>query len=57
MESQMKSLQENDVWDLVELSHGRTVGGKWVFKKTGAEGTVERFKARLWHKASHRNTE
>ena len=49
MDSEMRSLQENDVWDLVELPPGRkTVGSKWVFKKkTGADGTVERFKARL----------
>ena len=44
-----KSLQENDVWDLVELPPGRKiVGSKWVFKKKiGADGTVERYKARL----------
>ena len=49
MDSEMRSLQDNDVWDLVELPPGRkTVGSKWVFKKkTGADGTVERFKARL----------
>ncbi len=49
METEMKSLQENDVWDLVRLPTGRKiVGSKWVFKKkTGADGTVERYKARL----------
>ena len=46
MDSEMRSLQENDVWDLVELPPGRkTVGSKCVFKKkTGADGTVERLK-------------
>ena len=41
--------QDNSVWKLVELPPGRmTVRSKWVFKiKTGADGTVERFKARL----------
>ncbi len=49
METEMNSLQENDVWNLVKLPTGRKiVGSKWVFKKkTGADGTVERYKARL----------
>ena len=49
METEMKSLKENDVWELVELPTGRkTVGSKWVYKvKTGAHGSVERYKARL----------
>ncbi len=33
MNSEMKSLKQNDVWDLVELPSGKsTVGSKWVFK-------------------------
>ena len=49
MKSEMKSLMQNDVWDLVELPNGRNaVGCKWVFKKkSDAEGNVERYKARL----------
>ena len=49
METEMKSLIESNVWDLVELPPGRkTVGSKWVFKKkTGADGSVQRYKARL----------
>ena len=45
----MKSLKDNDVWELVELPKGhKAVGSKWVFKtKTDADGYVERFKARL----------
>ena len=45
----MKSLQENQVWDLVELPRGRKIiGSKWVFKeKIGADGSIERHKARL----------
>ena len=45
----MTSLQENEVWDLVKLPAGRkTVGSKWVYKiKTGADGSVQRYKARL----------
>ena len=49
MESEMRSLKENEVWDLVDLPPDRkTVGSKWVFKvKTGADGSVVRYKARL----------
>ena len=49
METEMKSLKENDVWELVELPKGKKkVGSKWVYKvKTGADGSVERYKARL----------
>ena len=45
----MKSLKENDVWNLVKLPPGRKlVGSKWVFKKkTGSDGSVKRYKARL----------
>ena len=39
MKTEMKSLKENEVWELVELPDGRkTVGSKWVYKvKTGAD--------------------
>ena len=49
METEMKSLKENYVWELVELPKGKKkVGSKWVYKvKTGADGSVERYKARL----------
>ena len=49
MESEMRSLKENKIWDLVDLPPDRkTVGSKWVFKvKTGADGSVVRYKARL----------
>ncbi len=44
-----RSLQENDVWDeTTNLTGRKIVGSKWVFKKkTGADGTVERYKVRL----------
>ena len=49
MDSEMKSLLENDVWELVHLPEGRkALGSKWVYKiKTGADGSIERYKARL----------
>ena len=47
MEQEMKSLHDNDVWELVKLPENRKpVGSKWVFKaKTDADGHVERHKA------------
>ena len=49
MKGEIDSLHQHNVWDLVELPEGRKpVGSKWVFKvKTNADGTTERFKARL----------
>ena len=49
MKREMKSLEENKVWDLVELPDGRQpIGSKWVFKiKTDADGKIERYKACL----------
>ena len=49
MDAEMKSLEDNDVWDLVPLPAGQNlVGSKWVYKvKTGADGLIQRYKARL----------
>ena len=49
MEREMKSLQQNKVWELVPLPTDRkVVGSKWVFKrKVDTSGVVERYKARL----------
>jgi len=49
MRAEIDSLHNNGVWDLVPLPEGRkAVGSKWVYKvKRDADGSVERFKARL----------
>lgn len=48
MKTEMKSLKENDVWELVLPSGRKTVESKWVYKtKIDENGTVERYKARL----------
>ncbi|GJS39580.1 retrotransposon protein, putative, ty1-copia subclass, partial [Tanacetum coccineum] len=49
MNTEMQSIKDNQVWDLVDLpSNGRTVGSKWLFKKKAdMDGNVHTFKARL----------
>ena len=49
MQREMKLLDENNVWELVELPSGcKPVGSTWAFKvKTDEDGKVERYKARL----------
>jgi len=49
MEDELKSLKENDVWDVIAKPVGRKiVASRWVFKAKGnAQGEVERYKARL----------
>ena len=49
MQKEMKSIEENDVWDIVELPKGKkAVGCRWVYKKKiGSDGSIERYKARL----------
>ena len=48
IESEMKSLHDNQTWDLTDLPPGRTaIGSKWLFKiKKDGTGN-KRFKARL----------
>ncbi|CAI7903372.1 unnamed protein product [Closterium sp. NIES-54] len=49
MESELKSIEENGTWELVELPEGRKViTSKWLFKiKSDADGKIERYKSRL----------
>ena len=49
MDSEIQSMYDNQVWNLVDLQPGRkTVGCKWIFKKkTDMDGNVHTFKARL----------
>ncbi|CAI7798011.1 unnamed protein product [Closterium sp. NIES-54] len=52
MESELKSIEENDTWELVELPEGRkAITSKWLFKiKSDADGNIERYKSRLMAK-------
>ena len=49
MNEEYKSMQNNQVWNLVPLPEGKKpIGCKWIFKtKRDSEGNVERYKARL----------
>lgn len=49
MKEEMKSLKENQTWELVQLPKDRkTIGCKWVYKiKYDANGEVCKYKARL----------
>ncbi|CAI7874687.1 unnamed protein product [Closterium sp. NIES-54] len=49
MESELKSIEENGTWELVELPKGRkAITSKWLFKfKSDADGKIVRYKSRL----------
>jgi len=49
MKDEMKSMQDNDVWNLVELPKGLIpFSCKWIFKsKRDSKGNVKRYKAHL----------
>ncbi|CAI7858146.1 unnamed protein product [Closterium sp. NIES-54] len=45
MESELKSIEENGTWELVDLPEGRNaITSKWLFKiKSDADGKIERY--------------
>ncbi|CAI7865932.1 unnamed protein product [Closterium sp. NIES-54] len=49
MESELKSIEVNGTWELVELPEGRkAITSKWLFKiKSDTDGKIERYKSRL----------
>ncbi|CAI7907599.1 unnamed protein product [Closterium sp. NIES-54] len=49
MESELKSIEENGTWELVELPEGRkAITSKWLFKiKSDVDGKIECYKSRL----------
>ena len=49
MNEELNALHKNHIWDIVDLPPSQSVVGcKWVYKiKTKADGSVERYKARL----------
>ncbi|CAI7913205.1 unnamed protein product [Closterium sp. NIES-54] len=49
MESELKSIEENGTWELVELPEGRkAITSKWLFKiNSSTDGKIEHYKSRL----------
>ncbi|CAI7816768.1 unnamed protein product [Closterium sp. NIES-53] len=49
MESELKSIEENGTWELVELPEGRNaITSKWLFRiKSDADSKIERYRSRL----------
>ena len=49
MKSEIDSMYQNQVWDLVDAPEGiKPIGCKWIYKrKTDAEGNIQTYKARL----------
>nr|KYP56109.1 Retrovirus-related Pol polyprotein from transposon TNT 1-94 [Cajanus cajan] len=49
MEEEIKMIEKNNTWDLVDCPHGKDIiGVKWVFKtKLNPDGTIQKHKARL----------
>ncbi|CAI7892175.1 unnamed protein product [Closterium sp. NIES-54] len=49
MESELKSIEENGTWELVELREGhKAITSEWLFKiKSDADGKIEHYKSRL----------
>lgn len=49
MQEELKSMEHNNVWELVDLPNERKpIGSKWIFKrKLNVYGCVEKYKARL----------
>ena len=49
MKDEMKSMKDNDVWDLVKLlEEAKSIGCKWIYKtKQDSKDNFERYKAYL----------
>lgn len=49
MDEEIKSIEKNNTWDLVELPKGqKSIGVKWIYKtKLNKDGGVDKYKARL----------
>ena len=59
MNEEMQVLRKNETWDLVPTSpHKKPIGCRWIYKvKYNADVSVNRYKARLVAKATHKRME
>ena len=55
MEAEIKSINDNNTWELVDLPDGaKVIGVKWIFKtKFNEKGDIDKFKAKLVAKGFH----
>lgn len=55
MEEELRALEENETWEIVQLpKNKRPIGCRWIYKvKLNPDGTMERYKARLVAKGYH----
>ena len=49
MKDQLRMIEKNDTWELVDRpQHRKVIGVKWVYRtKLNADGSVNKYKARL----------
>ena len=49
MNEEIKSIKDNDVWELISLPKGmKPISSKWIFNtREGSKGDMERYKACL----------
>nr|KYP40552.1 hypothetical protein KK1_038107 [Cajanus cajan] len=49
MDTEMKEIEKNNTWELVDILDGvKPIGVKWIFKtKFNEHGQIEKYKARL----------
>ena len=49
MKGELRMIEKNDIWELVDRpQHRKVIGVKWVYRtKLNADGSVNKYKARL----------
>ena len=49
MKEELRMIEKNDTWELVDRpQHRKVIGVKWVYRtKLNADGSVNKYKARL----------
>lgn len=49
MDEEMRSIEKNNTWELVELPTGqKSIGVKWIYKtKLNKDGSIDKYKAQL----------